>query len=144
MASVTRIDATISGAAEPPLAAWLAMLAPQGALNLTASGDRVPGLKTALIFSGFVDVTATASAGGATVLTAAKPAWELGAAGKLPKLSARVVRTVSKAGVQGAGLSNTPTVKFLPRVLFRLDRILRVVLRLALCARPPVSIHIYA
>jgi hypothetical protein len=91
MASVNRIDATFNGGAEPPLVAWLSMLAPKGVLNLSASDDRVEELKMALVLGGFVDITTEAAAGGTTVLSASKPAWELGAAAKLNKPMTHVV-----------------------------------------------------
>jgi len=90
MASVTRIDATFNGGAEPPLVAWLSMLAPKGILNLSASNDRVEELKMALVLGGFVDIT-TEAAGSSTVLRALKPAWELGAAARLNKPMSNVV-----------------------------------------------------
>jgi hypothetical protein len=84
MAQVTRIDASISSVdAELPVSKWLEMLGCQGALHLNVPTSQVAAMKNKLVFGGFVNVVTASSTGDLTVMTASKPAWEIGSAAKL-------------------------------------------------------------
>jgi len=89
------MDGSWDGAADPPLASMLSLLVPEGVASLECSAADEARLRSALLFAGFVQIASGACAPGAggavrVRVTASKPAWEVGAAARLPGGAARL------------------------------------------------------
>ena len=83
MAHLSRVDCDWDGSQELPLASWLPLLAPKGAINVSCPQGSEASLRSALLFGGFVNITSASSPEGRVCVTGSKPEWEIGASAKI-------------------------------------------------------------